>query len=71
MMGGDFCVNPNEYSLQVVNGEDIHYYVNCQTPYPGFYEQVTEMLEEMANAGESVDSVRTNVTVVTHILMLA
>ncbi len=66
MMGGDFCVSPDEFSLTMANAQSISYYVHCQAPYPGFYEQVTDMLVEMAAAGGSVHSMTSNVTVVTH-----
>ncbi len=64
MMGGDFCVDPDVYSTQMVNltSSGTTYYLNCQTPYPVYYKQVTDLLNSTAMLSESIMASKTQVT---------
>eukprot|EP01084_Bolivina_argentea_P252822 424493_1 len=61
MMGGDFCVDPDVYSTQIVDltSSGTTYYLNCQTPYPVYYEQVTDLLNSTAMLSESIMASKT------------
>ncbi len=52
MMGGDYCVNPDAYTTQIIDKSNVgdgivSYYVSCVPPYPEFYMQVTDILGAM------------------------